>query len=148
MCYVLEYEQFREIAYTLSSAEAERALHYAKGYIPPRVPPNITELPLELTMNELLEVAMDLPAPPLKQPHRAPVRPVTVDEKIDLWFQSLKQKVRMPFDKFIGRWKTRMHAVMSLLAALELAKRGHVILRQEKPFSPLWVFRSEDDANR
>lgn len=145
---LLEYEQFREIAYTLSSAEAERALHYAKGYVPPRSSPDLATLPLELTLEEFLEVATSLPPPPLKRPHRAPVRPVTVDEKIDLWFQALKQKARVPFESFIRRWKTRVHAVMSFLACLELAKRGQVILRQERHFGTLWVFRGEDDTDR
>jgi segregation and condensation protein A len=145
---LLEYEQFREIAYTLSNAEAERVLHYGKGYVPPRSSSDLAVMPLELTIEEFLEVAVTLPAPPLKRPHRAPVRPVTVDEKIDLWFQTLKRKVRVPFEVFISRWKTRMHAVMSLLACLELAKRGRVVLRQERHFGTLWVFRREDDTDR
>ena len=99
-------------------------------------------------MDEFLEVATSLPAPLAKLPHRAPVRPITVDEKIDLWIETLKKKLRVPFQSFIGRWKSRMHAVMSLLACLELAKRGHIVLRQEAHFGELWVFKREDDADR
>ncbi|UCC73676.1 MAG: segregation/condensation protein A [Gemmatimonadota bacterium] len=144
---LLEYEVFREVAYSLADAEAERALHRGKGYIEPRPPRRMPELPLELTINELLEVAMSLPAPPEKRPHRAPVRPVTVDEKIELWFKALKRKTRVQFGKFIGRWKTRIHAVMSFLACLELAKRGRVVLRQDRHFGTLWIYPSEDDEN-
>ena len=144
---LLEYELFREVAYTLSNAEAERAQHRGKGYVPPRPPPKVTELPLELTLDEFLGIALELPAPLTKRPHRAPVRPVTVDEKIDLWLSSLKRKARVPFDWFVQRWKTRIHAVMSLLACLELAKRGKAILRQERHFGTLWVYPSEDDEN-
>jgi segregation and condensation protein A len=144
---LLEYELFREIAVALSSAEAERALHRGKGYVEPRLPPDVAELPLELTLEQLLEIAVSLPAPPEKRPHRAPVRPVTVDEKIELWVESLKRKARVPFDWFVQRWKTRMHAVMSFLACLELAKRGRARLRQERPFGTLWVYRGEDDKD-
>ncbi|UCF18301.1 MAG: segregation/condensation protein A [Gemmatimonadota bacterium] len=145
---LLEYELFREIAYTLADAEAERAHHHGKGYVEPRPPPKASELPLRLTLEELLEVAASLPAPPERRPHRAPVRPVTVDEKIELWFEALKRKARVPFEWFVKRWKTRIHAVMSFLACLELAKRGRVRLRQERHFGTLWVFRGEDDEDR
>ena len=144
---LLEYELFREVAYTLSNAEAERALHRGKGYVQPRPLPQVTELPLELTLDEFLGIALELPAPLAKRPHRAPVRPVTVDEKIDLWLSSLKRKARVPFDWFVQRWKTRVHAVMSFLACLELAKRGKARLRQERHFGTLWVYPSEDDEN-
>lgn len=144
---LLEYELFREVAYTLSNAEAERAQHRGKGYVEPRPPPKVTELPLELKLEELLEAAMSLPAPPEKRPHRAPVRPVTVDEKIELWLTTLKRKARVPFDWFVQRWKTRVHAVMSFLACLELAKRGKAVLRQERHFGTLWVYPGEDDEN-
>jgi chromatin segregation and condensation protein Rec8/ScpA/Scc1 (kleisin family) len=40
-----------------------------------------------------------------------------------------------------------MHAVMSFLACLELAKRGRARLRQERHFGTLWVYPSEDDEN-
>jgi segregation and condensation protein A len=145
---LLEYELFREVAYVLSDAEAERALHRGKGHVEPRPPPDRMELPLELAIDELLEVALSLPAPPAKRPHRAPVQPITVDEKIELWFKALKQKARVPFKSFIRRWKTRVHAVMSFLACLELAKRGRVRLRQERPFGTLWIYRGESDEDR
>ncbi len=144
---LLEYEHFREVAYVLANAESERALHFGKGYIPPRSAPDLAGLPLELSLEQLVEVAVSLPAPLLKRPHRAPVRLVTVDQKIELLFDALKKKARLTLQAFVGRWKTRMHAVMSFLACLELAKRGKVKLRQEKHFSNLWVYPSEDDEN-
>ncbi len=145
--HLLEYEQFREVAYALANAEAERALHFAKGYVEPRPGLSLEERPLELTIEELLDVALVLPAPPQKRPHIAPVREITVDQKIELWFKELKQRARVPFESFISRWQTRMHAIMSFLACLELAKRGRIIMRQERHFGPLWIFKSEDDAD-
>ncbi|NIR45564.1 MAG: segregation/condensation protein A [Gemmatimonadetes bacterium] len=144
---LLEYEFFREMAYTLADAEADRARHRNKGYIEPRRPPDVSELPLELSLDDFLAVAVSLPAPPVRTPHRAPVRPVTVDEKVDLWLRALKEKARVPFEWFMRRWRTRIHAVMSFLAALELAKRGSIRLRQERHFGTLWVYRGEGDED-
>lgn len=145
---LLEYEAFREVAYALSSAEADRARHLGKGFVPPRPTPDRSEGPLEVTLAELVEVALTLPAPPRRRPHRAPLRSVTVDEKIELWFNVLRETVRVTFDSFMNRWRSRMHAVMSFLACLELAKRGAVALRQERHFGTLWVYRGEDDTDR
>jgi chromatin segregation and condensation protein Rec8/ScpA/Scc1 (kleisin family) len=39
-----------------------------------------------------------------------------------------------------------MHAVISLLACLELSKRSALALRQSAPFSPLWVMRRVAEA--
>jgi segregation and condensation protein A len=144
---LLEYEFFREMAYTLAGAEADRALHRPKGYIEPRLQPDMGELPLQLTLEDFVKAAVSLPAPPERKPHRAPVRPVTVDEKIDLWFRVLKEKTRVPFEWFMRRWRTRIHAVMSFLAALELAKRGRVRLRQDRHFGTLWIYRGEADKD-
>jgi segregation and condensation protein A len=144
---LLEYELFREVAITLSGAEAERALHRGKGYVEPRLAPALQLAPLELSLDELVEIARALPAPLERRPHRAPVRPVSVDEKIALWLESLKRKSRVPFHWFVQRWKTRIHAVMSFLACLELAKRGGAVLRQERHFGTLWIYPSEDDEN-
>ena len=144
---LLEYEVYREIAYALSDAEADRALHHPKGYIEPRAAPDRRERPLEVTLEELLEVAVSLPAPPQRRPHRAPSREITVDQKIEAWFAALKKAARLPLQAFIRRWKTRTHAVMSFLACLELAKRGKVLLRQERHFGTLWIYRGEDDQD-
>jgi chromatin segregation and condensation protein Rec8/ScpA/Scc1 (kleisin family) len=39
-----------------------------------------------------------------------------------------------------------MHAVISLLACLELSKRSSLALRQSPPFTPLWVLRRAAEA--
>lgn len=144
---LLEYEAYRELAYALADAEADRAAHFGKGYIPPRAAPDLANAPLEFTLDQLLEVAASLPAPPERRPHRAPIRIVTVDEKIEQLLAGLKKKLRFTLQGFVSRFKSRMHAVMSLLACLELAKRGSVVLRQEHHFGDLWVYPSEDDPD-
>lgn len=144
---LLEYELFREVAYALADAQADRALHRGKGYVEPRIPRDLLELPLQLTLEQFVKVALSLPAPPVVYPHKAPVRPVTVDEKVALWFEALKQQARLPFKSFMRRWKTRIHAVMSFLAALELAKRGSIKLRQESHFGTLWIYKRETDED-
>ena len=69
-------------------------------------------------------------------------RPVRVEkEKIELLLAALAQSARLEFAALVAPWGTRMHAVISLLACLELAKRGTLRMRQSLPFTPLWVYR-------
>ena len=65
-------------------------------------------------------------------------------EKVDLIVAAVTRARRIEFDRLIAPWKERMHAVMTLLAGLELGRRRVVSLRQRKPFSPLWIYRGSN----
>lgn len=144
---LLEYELFRQLSRALSDAQSERAQHFGRGYVAPR-PPRETRPPLELSLDDLVGVAKSLPAPPKKRPHVAPRRLITLEEKIRALREELEEKTRLTFDAFVSPFPLRIHAVMSLLACLELAKQSYLSLRQEKPFRTLWIYRRADDENR
>src|SRR5690606_31711362 len=54
---LLEYEHFREVARRLDEAEADRARHYARGYVPP-IPRNEQPAELEVTWDEVWAAAL------------------------------------------------------------------------------------------
>jgi segregation and condensation protein A len=145
---LLEYEQIRELARALGAAEAERAQHLPKGYVPPRPPPAPDAPPLECTLDEFVEVARRLPPPPRRTPHRPPQRIVTMEEKLVALRAALARVARLAFDAFVAPFRDRMHAVMSLLACLELAKQRACRLEQDRPFTTLWIVRREDEPDR
>jgi chromatin segregation and condensation protein Rec8/ScpA/Scc1 (kleisin family) len=60
---------------------------------------------------------------------------------------ALSQKQRVAFAALVAPWGTRMHAVISLLACLELSRRSALRLRQSAPFEPLWVYRTAGTAD-
>lgn len=143
---LLEFEHFREIARVLESAASERMHRYPKGFVPPRPAPVVAAAPLETTWDEvwqaLLGLAERLAAPPPGYVFRS--RPVRMEEKIEHIIRVLTEKTRVEFSALVAPWGTRMHAVMSLLACLELAKRHTLKLRQSSPFAPLWLYRREE----
>lgn len=145
---LLEYEQFRELARALWDAQSERAQHFGKGFVRPRPAPRRTWVPLDLSLEAFLEIARALPPPPKREPHPAPRRSVTVEEKIEALRESLGRTSRFTFEAFVAPWRTRVHAVMSLLACLELAKQRFCALRQERLFRTLWIYRRADDEDR
>jgi len=141
---LLEYEHFREAAKHLASAERMRARHRGRGYVEPRRIPAASEHPLETTWAEIEEAITRLAERLGAEDdagYRFASRPVRIEEKIDFVLGALERQRRVRFEDLVSPWGTRMHAVVSLLACLELARRHMVRLRQEQPFAVLWVQR-------
>jgi segregation and condensation protein A len=146
---LLEYEHFREVARTLEAAERERSRYFRKGYVEARPRPALAEAPLETEWSELWSALSDL-AERLAQPepvYRTTGRLVRLDEKIEHVLAALRQDKRLEFSALVSPWGTRMHAVVSLLACLELARRSALRMRQAGPFAPLWLYRREEEAD-
>ena len=146
---LLEYEHYREAAERLESAERARARYHNRGYTEPRATPSLAEAPLETTWEDLWSAVLDL-AERLAEPepgYRFAGRPVRLEEKIDQVLTALSQKQRVAFAALVAPWGTRMHAVISLLACLELSRRSALRLRQSAPFEPLWVYRTAGTAD-
>ncbi|MDR0787544.1 MAG: segregation/condensation protein A [Gemmatimonadota bacterium] len=143
---LLEYEHFREVARVLDGAERARQKTWRKGYVQLRPRPAALDLPLETGWAEV-ESATKALAARLARPepgYRFQSRPVRMEEKIEHILLVLMERARVEFSALVSPWGTRMHAVMSLLACLELAKRSTLSLRQESPFATLWVYRKDD----
>jgi len=51
----------------------------------------------------------------------------------------LRHRVRITFKEILGRILSRREVIASFMALLELAKRGRVVLRQEKSFGDIEV---------
>ncbi len=144
---LLEYEQIREISQRMSNAEADRARRFGKGYVPPRPQRPIHETPLETTWDEVFAAALKVELPVLQdRQHRVTTRPVAMEDKIVLILDSLKQTTGVEFTSLVRGFRDKMHGVMTFLAGLELTRRRLLFLRQARPFSELWMYRREDDA--
>jgi len=141
---LLEYEQIREISQRLSSAEAERSRRFGKGYVEPRKRRPEEDVPLETTWEELWEAALEVEVPPRRDiTHRIATLPVAMDDKIALILETLRRVSRVEFGRLVRPWN-KMHGVMTFLAGLELGRRRLVALRQTRPFSELWYYRTDD----
>ena len=147
---LLEYEQIREISSRLSISEMERGRRFSRGYVPPRPRPDLTDLPLETTWDDVFEAALEVELPEAHdRGHRVTLRPVAMEEKVELILQRLGQAARVEFSHLltdIHGVEARMHGVMTLLASLELTRRRWLFMRQVAPFTDLWLYRREDEG--
>ncbi len=143
---LLEYEHFRDAADRLEDAEADRARHYGRGYVPPKPTPDPEDLELDVDWAEVWEALYELierTRPP--ETHHVHGRIVTLEEKVELILNALGSMGRVEFQQLLVDHPDKLHAIATFLASLELARRREVAMRQSKPFAPLWIYRRNGD---
>jgi segregation and condensation protein A len=137
---LLEYQQIREIAVWMGRAAERRADAFARGYLP--APPELPPPPIALDMLELLQaverVIAGIPTPVL---HRVVARPLDVEGATRRLEDLLDQREQFGWLEALGPRPTIVEVLSTLLALLELAKRGVVRLAQPSPFSPMVIAR-------
>src|SRR3954470_879374 len=137
---LLEYQQIREIAVWMGKAADRRAEQFARGYLPP--PPALPPLPLTLSLLDLLSaverVLANIPFPVL---HRVVARPLDVESATRRIETLLAEQDEIRWLDALGARPTIVDVLSTLLALLELAKRGSVRLLQPTPFSPMVIAR-------
>ncbi|HEU4562439.1 MAG TPA: segregation/condensation protein A [Longimicrobium sp.] len=146
---LLEYEHFREAARLLEKAERERARLFRRGYVEVRPAPRMADLPLETTWTEVWEAALRMAErlAEVQAVHTVHGRPVKIEDKMNEVVDALVERPRVEFTTLVDKWGTRIHAVATLLACLELGKRSVVRLRQAQPFASLWIYRARERQN-
>ena len=137
---LLEYQQVREIAIWMGRSAERRAEQFPRGYLPP--PPELPPPPLVLDLLELLQavdrVVSAIPSPVL---HRVVARPLDVETATARIQQLLEERPEIGWLEALGPRPTIVDVLSTLLALLELAKRGTVRLTQPTPFSPMVIAR-------
>jgi segregation and condensation protein A len=142
---LLEYEHFREAALRLEQAETARRRQFRRGLVPPRQVPPLAVVELSLTWEELFDAALNAGerARPRAE-HHVKARAVAMEDKIALIVRVLKRLPQVEFAQLIRPFADKLHGVVTLLASLELARRREVAMRQNRPFTPLWLYRGKE----
>jgi segregation and condensation protein A len=137
---LLEYQQIREVAVWLGRAADRRAEQFARGYLPPA--PVVPPPPLTLQLLDLLtavdRVLAGIPFPVL---HRVVARPLDVENATRRIEELLAIQEEIRWLDALGARPTIVDVLSTLLALLELAKRGALRLMQPTPFSPMVIAR-------
>jgi len=137
---LLEYQQIREVAVWLGRSAERRAEQFARGYLPP--PPALPLPPLTLNLIDMLtaveRVLAGIPFPVL---HRVVARPLDVESATRRIEGLLAEQDEIRWLDALGAAPTIVDVLSTLLALLELAKRGSLRLLQPTPFSPMVIAR-------
>jgi segregation and condensation protein A len=142
---LLEYQQIREVAAWLGRAAERRAQQFARGYMPPA--PALPPPPLTLNLLDMLtaveRVIAGIPSPVL---HKVVARPLDVESATRRIEDLLRDQEQIHWLDALGSRATIVDVLSTLLALLELAKRGSLRLLQPTPFSPLVIARESARA--
>jgi chromatin segregation and condensation protein Rec8/ScpA/Scc1 (kleisin family) len=137
---LLEYQQIREVAVWMGRAAERRSEQLARGYLP--APPQPPPPPLKLDILDLLSaverVLANIPFPVL---HRVVARPLDVEKATRRIETLLADHEEIRWLDALGARPTIVDVLSTLLALLELAKRGTLHLVQPTPFSPMVIAR-------
>ncbi len=137
---LLEYQQIREVAVWMGRSAERRSELFARGYLPP--PPAQPPPPLTVEILDLLaavgRVLANIPFPVL---HRVVARPLDVESATRRIETLLAEQDEIRWLDALGFHPTIVDVLSTLLALLELAKRGSVRLLQPTPFSPMVIAR-------
>jgi segregation and condensation protein A len=137
---LLEYQQIREVAIWLGRSAERRAEQLARGYLPP--PPAVPPPPLTINLLDMLSavdrVIAGIPSPVL---HKVVARPLDVESATRRIEDLLAGQEQIRWLDAVGSRGTIVDVLSTLLALLELAKRGSLRLLQPTPFSPMVIAR-------
>lgn len=140
---LLEYRQFKEAAGRLQGAEDTRRRLFERGYVPPvggDEPPELAPVSLFTLIDVLKDVLARVGEEFF---HEVILEEVSLEEKINLIEDELQSRGRVLFRDLLERFPRRMHAVVTLMATLELARLGRLAVRQESLFGEIWLYRPD-----
>jgi segregation and condensation protein A len=141
---LLEYQQIREIAVWMGRAAERRAERLPRGYLPPapEIPPPPLALDLPAMLQAVERVIAAIPSPVL---HRVVARPLDVEGATCRIERLLEERGEFGWIDALGPHPTIVEVLSTLLALLELAKRGSLRIVQSAAFAPMVIAR---DATR
>ncbi len=137
---LLEYQQIREVVDWMEKAARRRAERFGRGWVAParESPPP----PLVFEIEELIEaverVLQMMPDPSL---YRVAPRPLDVEGATQRVLEMLAAREAFPFRDLLGTRPTVVEILSSLVALLELARRGTLTVQQPAAFTPLMIER-------
>jgi segregation and condensation protein A len=137
---LLEYQQVKEIALWVGRAAERRADQWARGWLPtaPELPPPPLTLDLLEVLAAVERVVAGIPDPVL---HRVVPRPLDVEGATFRIRTLLAERATLTWREALGPAPSIVDLLSTLLALLELARRGELSLTQPAPFAPLEIAR-------
>jgi segregation and condensation protein A len=137
---LLEYQQVKEIAIWMGRSAERRSHLFARGWLP--TPPELPPPPLTLDLVPLLDavqrVIAGIPTPIL---HKVVARPLDVEGATRRLEALLAENAEVGWVEALGPRPTIVDVLSTLLAILELARRGLLHVFQPAPFAPMVIAR-------
>jgi segregation and condensation protein A len=135
------YKQFKEIAQHLHEREEQGLRSYARIASGRQVEPHLDLA--GVTVEDLVQAARETLAtmPAAEVGEVIAPATVTIWEQIEVIEDQIASRQHVRFRDVLSSAATRMEVIVTLLAVLELVKRGRALLSQERMFGEIFVRR-------
>jgi segregation and condensation protein A len=139
---LLEYKKMVEAARSMGEMEEERLKIFTRP-VPDREKEFIEEPTLELNLFHLMKAFRKIVAE-LETREVSEIDPeeYTMEEKIEVIITSLTDREMVAFGELFEGISSRLEAIVTFMALLELIKLSRVRARQESPFGSIWIYRA------
>jgi segregation and condensation protein A len=142
---LLEYQQIKEIALWMEGAVERRSGRLPRGYLPPA--PELPPPPLRIEILDLLSAVERVIAGILHPVlHRVVARPLNVEGATLRIETLLQERATLSWAEAVGPRPTIVDVLSTLLALLELARRGAAFVFQPAAFGPVVISREPPRA--
>jgi segregation and condensation protein A len=141
---LLEYEQIRELAVWLASRSTQRSEQFARGWtpLPPEPPAPEIVIDVEGVLRAVEQVVDALPQPII---HRVVPRPLDVEGATRRIRALIQGTRRLDFKDIVGERAHVADIISALIALLEMARLGEVVLIQTRPLTTFMVESGSPD---
>jgi segregation and condensation protein A len=142
------YKRFKEIAQLLREREEQGLRSYARIVSRPQLEPHLN---LEgVTLPDLVLAAREALATVPEAEVGEVIAPavVTLWEQIEVVEGLIASRKRVRFGDVLSAAATRVEIIVTLLAVLELVKRGRALIDQERLFGEIYIRQPTDAAPR
>ena len=144
---LLEYRQFKEAAEGLKGREERRREMFERGIVPDESEAG----PLPLAAVSLFSLLDALDRVLARLPERNVLEMTgeayDIEDKMGLLLQRTRRAGRMSFTLLLEECRSRIEAIVTLLALLELLKMARLSVQQDAPFGEIWVEPAPDPGS-
>ena len=148
---LLEYQQFKEIASSLSEREEEQRHVFLRRSTPPEEEGEGLEAFQKVTLFDLLSAFREA-LHKVSEPSFYPIRrmTLTVEDRMKEISKILSLQEKIRFVDLLASDDTKAALVVTFIALLEMIRRRAVLVKQTKLFGEIWLFRLNEGegANR
>ncbi len=143
---LLEYQKFKQAAELLSGMEKTRLIQFTRP-IPPDGPPveEVDEL-VEASLFDLLTAFSQFMSGEISRElvHEIIREEFTVEEKAALLRTLTRERGKVSFAELFSKATSKLEAIATFLALLELIRLKEVVIRQSQLFGEIMILRNAD----
>lgn len=140
-----EYQKFKQAAEALSGMEKERGVQFSRPVVREGLPVETEEF-LEASLFDLLTAFSQFMAGEVSKDliHEIIREEFTVEQQVELLRGLTREYRQIRFTDLFGRARTKMEAIATFLALLELIRLKEIVILQGQLFGEILVRVAED----